>query len=112
MNKEEIGKKLEAVMGAVPVCEGIIYAKITGKVIVGQTLTEMDHSAIAKKCGEILKKDLKEAKKGKITDITIGLENGALITVQKDDNILIGILGSDGRSSMGLLRRQLKNIMS
>lgn len=111
MNKEEISKKLEDVMGAVPVCEGLIYATIAGEVIVGQTLTEMNHELIAKKAGNILQEKLDVANKGKVTDITIGLSEGALISVRKDNHILIGLLGDDGRSSMGLLRRQLKNIM-
>lgn len=112
MNKEEISKKLEGVMGAVPVCEGLIYATIKGEVIVGQTLTEMNHEELARKAGNMLEIELNAANKGKVTDITIGLSEGAIIAVKKNDNILIGILGDDGRSSMGLLRRQLKNIMS
>ncbi len=111
MNKEEIGIKLEGVMEAVPVCEGLIYSKLSGEVIIGQTLTEMDHSALAKKAGIILQQELAEANKGSVSDITIGLDDGALICVKKGDLMLIGLLGSDGRSSMGLLRRQIKNIM-
>ena len=111
MNKEEVMKKLEGVMDAVSVCEGLIYAKIKGEVLVGQTLTEMDHGKIAKKAGELLSTSIPAAELGNITDFTIGLEKGSIIAVKKNEEMVIGLLGSDGKASVGLLTRQLKNIM-
>jgi hypothetical protein len=111
MNKQEIAPKLEKIMADVSVCEGLIYATILGKVLVGQTIIESDHAGIAKKVGLIFKIEFGEVQKGAFTDITIGMESGSLICVKKDDHILIGLLGDDGKSSIGLLRRQLINIL-
>ncbi|MCF2140804.1 MAG: hypothetical protein K9W44_12180 [Candidatus Lokiarchaeota archaeon] len=111
MNIEEIGPKLSDVMDVVPVCEGLILAKISGEVLIGQTLIEMDHSIIAKSFSKLFEADLSNIDKGNIQDFTINLENGAIIAVRNDDHMLIGLLGSDGKSSVGLLVRQLRNIM-
>ncbi len=46
--EEELASRLSAVMDAVPVAEGVIYAKINGEVILGQTILEMNHKEIAK----------------------------------------------------------------
>ncbi len=109
---KKLAKKLESVMNAVPVCEGLIYCELDGEVIIGQTITEMDHSAIAKKMVDILESDLSAANKGDIKDASIELEEGALVGVLGDDNFVIGILGDDGLSSKGLLRKQLQNLMN
>ncbi|WP_457557793.1 hypothetical protein [Candidatus Harpocratesius sp.] len=111
MNIEEIGPKLSDVMDVVPVCEGLILAKISGEVLIGQTLIEMDHSNIAKNLSKLFEADLSNIGKGNIQDFTINLENGAIIAVKNDEHMLIGLLGSDGKSSVGLLVRQLRNIM-
>jgi len=110
MNLKEIGPKLEKVMDSVSVCEGLILADMAGKVSMGQTLIEMDHKAIVKKVITMLKVKIEAIDKGDITDITIEFKEGFLIVVRKDKNILIGLLGSDGKGSVGLLSRQLKNI--
>ena len=115
MNLEEISKlidvkKLEKVMDSVSVCEGLILATMEGKVLVGQTLIEMDHAAIVQKVCEMLKIKIEALEKGDITDLTMEFQEGFLIVVRKQENILIGLLGSDGKGSVGLLNRQLKNI--
>lgn len=111
MDKEEIGPKLAAVMDVVSVCEGLIYAKTSGEIIIGQTLLEMEHGPIAKSVAQMFEIKIEAAQKGNLVDLTIGLEEGQLIAVKKDETMVIGILGSDGKSSVGLLLRQLKNIM-
>ncbi len=111
MNKEEIGPKLAAVMDVVSVCEGLIYAKITGEVIIGQTLLEMDHGAIAKSVAQMFEIKIDASQKGNLTDLTVGFDEGQIIAVKKEDTMVIGILGDDGKSSVGLLLRQLKNIV-
>ena len=50
MNKEELEQKLAQLMDTVPECEGLIAADTEGKVIIGQTITELNHSKIAKTC--------------------------------------------------------------
>ncbi|MHA1777810.1 MAG: hypothetical protein DRO88_12050 [Promethearchaeia archaeon] len=111
MNIEEVGPKLAAAMDAVPVCEGLILAKISGEVLIGQTLTELNHGEIAKSFSKLFEVDFSYLERGKLQDYTINLENGSIIAVRNEDHMLIGLLGADGKSSVGLLVRQLRNIM-
>ena len=112
MNVDEIAPQLAEVMDNVSLCEGLIFAKITGEVLMGQTLDEsIDHSVIAKTVSQLFSMDLQVIGKGNILDNTITLDEGFLIAVRSEDHVLIGILGSDGKSSVGLLARQIKNIM-
>ena len=55
MDKAVIEKKLAELMDAVPECEGLIAADLNGKVLVGQTILDSDHDAIAKACALIIK---------------------------------------------------------
>ena len=112
MDKAELEPKLAGIMDAVSVCEGLIYAKITGsKVIVGQTLTEMDHAEIAKKVITMMRTKIDAAQKGEIMELTMGLNSGYIVAVRNEKEIVIGILGEDGKTSVALLSRQLRNIM-
>ena len=49
--------------------------------------------------------------KGKLVEMTLGMDEGFLIAVKNKNLMVLGFLGPDGRSSVGLLLRQLKNIM-
>jgi predicted regulator of Ras-like GTPase activity (Roadblock/LC7/MglB family) len=112
MKKEEIEPKLANVMSAVSECEGLICAGTDGKVVVGQTLTEMNHAAIASSAATLVKTDIgKPSNKGGLKDITIGLDKGYLIIIVKGTNMLIGLLGEDGKNAVGLLTRQLKLLL-
>jgi hypothetical protein len=42
MDKKELEKKLAELMDLVPECEGLIASDLNGKVLVGQTLTDMN----------------------------------------------------------------------
>lgn len=109
MSKQEFEPKLAAIMDAVPECEGLIYATNTGDVIVGQTLTEMDHKAIAQGAATILKTTIgNPLKKGVLKDVVLTMENGFAIIATNGQHMVIGILGLDGKNSIGLLSRQLK----
>jgi len=113
MDKAVIEKKLAELMDMVPECEGLIAADLEGKVIVGQTILESDHDAIAQKCSAIIKEsnDLGSIiKKGASKDITIELEEGFAVIVGGSDVILIAIAGTDGKASLGLLKRNLMSI--
>ena len=102
---------IEKVMDSVSVCEGLILADMAGKVLMGQTLLEnIDHKSVVKKVIQMLKIKIEAVDKGDITDLTIEFSEGFLIVVRKGKKILIGLLGSDGKGSVGLLNRQLKNI--
>ena len=112
MPKEEMESRLASAMDAVPECEGLIYARTNGEVIVGQTITEMDINSIAKSAGIIARSDIgKPTHKGAFKEITVELDKGFIIIVLKASEILIGLLGTDGKNSVGLLTRQLKQLI-
>ena len=113
VNKEIIENKLAELFDIVPETEGLIASDLEGKVIVGQTITEMDHSGIAKKCSAIIKdsSDLgANTGKGAVKSATIELENGYAVIVGSDTGILIALAGLDGKASLSLLRRNLVSI--
>ena len=115
MDKAVIEKKLAELMDTVPECEGLIAADLEGKVIVGQTILESDHGAIAKACATIIK-DVNSLgsniNKGALRDTTIELEEGFAVIVGSSDLILIALAGTDGKASLGLLKRNLMSISS
>ena len=113
MSKDVIEKKLAQLMDTVPECEGLIAADIEGKVIVGQTITEMDHAKIAKACVSIIKDSNVIAgltDKGTLKTTNIELEEGFAVLVGSDKIILIALAGVDGQASLGLLKRNLISI--
>ena len=114
MSKDVIEKKLAQLMDTVPECEGLIAADIKdGKVIVGQTITEMDHAKIAKACVSIIKDSKVIAgltDKGTLKTTNIELEEGFAVLVGSDKIILIALAGVDGQASLGLLKRNLISI--
>ena len=113
MSKQEIEKKLAQLMDTVPECEGLIAADLNGKVIVGQTITEMNHAKIAKACVSIIKDSNTlgaDIGKGSLRNTTIELENGFAVLVGSDKTVLIALAGTDGKASLGLLKRNLISI--
>jgi predicted regulator of Ras-like GTPase activity (Roadblock/LC7/MglB family) len=115
MDKKLIEQKLAELMDIVPECEGLIAADSNGKVIIGQTLTEMNHNAIAKACTNIIKDSNTlgtDIGKGKLKTTTIELDNGFAILVGSETLTLIGLAGLDGRASLSLLRRNLISILN
>ncbi len=114
MSKDEIEPKLAQLMDIVPECEGLIAADPNGKVIVGQTITEMDHAAIAKSCSAIIKDSNtlgQNIGKGSLRTTTIELEEGFAVLVGSDELVLIALAGADGGASLGLLKRNLISIL-
>jgi len=113
MSKEEIEKKMAQLMDTVPECEGLIAADLNGKVIVGQTITEMNHAKIAKSCVSIIKDSNAlgvDIDKGSLRNTTIELENGFAVLVGSEKTVLIALAGIDGKASLGLLKRNLISI--
>ncbi|MFX1322855.1 MAG: roadblock/LC7 domain-containing protein [Promethearchaeota archaeon] len=114
MNKKELEKKLAELMDIVPECEGLIAADSQGKVLVGQTITEMDHGKIAKACTAIINDSNNlgnDIGKGALKTTTIELENGfAVLVGGSDKHVLIALAGLDGKASLGLLKRNLISI--
>ncbi len=110
-SKEELAPKLQSIMSELSVCEGLVLAKNNGEVLLGQTLTDMNHDSIAKSVSKMFKTKIDNLSKGNISEMTLGLEEGFLIAVKNKNLMVLGFLGTDGKSSVGLLLRQLKNIM-
>jgi predicted regulator of Ras-like GTPase activity (Roadblock/LC7/MglB family) len=115
MDKKELEKKLAELMDIVPECEGLIAADMNGKVIIGQTITDMDHSTIAKACSTIIKDSNnlgKDIGKGSLKNTTIELEKGFAVLVGSDQTVLIALAGLDGKPSLSLLKRNLISILN
>jgi predicted regulator of Ras-like GTPase activity (Roadblock/LC7/MglB family) len=113
VDKKILEQKLAELMDIVPECEGLIAADSNGKVLIGQTITDMDHSKIAKACVAIIKDSNtlgKDTGKGGLKTTTIELEKGFAVLVGSKKNTLIALAGSDGRSSLALLKRNLISI--
>ncbi|MFW9949502.1 MAG: roadblock/LC7 domain-containing protein [Candidatus Thorarchaeota archaeon] len=110
VDKKVLEQKMAELMDVVPECEGLIAADTNGKVIIGQTLLEMDHDPIAKSCATIMKETNnfgKDIGKGSLQATTIELEKGYAVLVGSDTTILIALAGLDGKSSLSLLKRHL-----
>ena len=113
VDKGVIEKKLAELFDIVPETEGLIACDLEGKVIVGQTITEMDHSGIAKKCIAIIKESNglgTNTGKGVLQSATIELESGYAVIVSSNTGILIALAGLDGKASLTLLKRNLTSI--
>ncbi|MBY9012208.1 MAG: roadblock/LC7 domain-containing protein [Candidatus Lokiarchaeota archaeon] len=113
VDKKVIENKLAELFDIVPETEGLIASDLEGKVIVGQTITDMDHSGIAKKCSAIMKESNElgnNTGKGALKSATIELENGYAVIVGSNTGILIALAGLDGKSSLSLLKRNLVSI--
>lgn len=114
MDKEEIESNLRDLMDLVPECEGLIAArKDNAEVIVGNTLTEMDHGKIAQAALKILEDstDLrKNLGKGVVKNTMVTLEDGFAVLVEGNEEIFIALAGKDGRASLGLLKRNLESM--
>jgi len=113
MDKKTIEQKLAQLMDLVPEVEGLIAAEPSGNVIVGQTLTEMNHGKIAKACAAIIKDSNAlgdDIGKGSLKTTTIELDEGFAVLVGSDKVVLIALAGQDGKSSLSLLKRNLISI--
>ena len=113
VDKKVIEKKLAELFDIVPETEGLIVSDLDGKVIIGQTITDMNHSAIAKTCVAIIKYSSTmgdNISKGGFQAATVDLENGYAVIVKSDAILLIALSGLDGKASLSLLKRNLISI--
>jgi predicted regulator of Ras-like GTPase activity (Roadblock/LC7/MglB family) len=113
VDKKVIEQKLAELMDIIPECEGLIAADSNGEIIVGKTITDMDDDKIAKACVAIVNDSNalgNDTGKGGLKTITIELEDGFVVLVGSKENTLIALAGSDGRSSLALLKRNLISI--
>ena len=112
-DKESIEKKLAELFDIVPETEGLIASDLEGKVITGQTITDMDHNGIAKACATLIKNSNtigENTGKGNLKSANIELEDGYVVIVSSDKGILIALAGLDGKASLSLLKRNLISI--
>ena len=113
VDKKVIEKKLAELFDIVPETEGLIVSDLDGKVIIGQTITDMNHSAIAKTCVAVIKDSANMGNsigKGTFKTATIDLESGYAVIVKSDVIVLIALAGLDGKASLSLLKRNLISI--
>ncbi len=113
VDKKAIEKKLAELFDIVPETEGLIVSDLEGNVIIGQTITDMNHSAIAKTCVAIIKYSSTMGDnigKGVFQAATIDLESGYAVVVKSDAILLIALAGLDGKASLSLLKRNLISI--
>jgi len=113
VDKKIIEQKLAELFDIVPETEGLIAADLEGKVIIGQTITEMDLNGIAKSCATLLKNCNAlgdNTGKGNAKTATIELEDGYAVVVSSGEKILIALAGLDGKASLALLKRNLISI--
>ena len=78
-----------------------------------ELIAEMDHNKIAKACAAVIKaaNSLGDSiGKGSLKTTTIELEEGYAIVVGSSKVVLIGLAGTDGQASLGLLKRNLVSI--
>ncbi|WEU39902.1 MAG: roadblock/LC7 domain-containing protein [Candidatus Odinarchaeum yellowstonii] len=111
MDPKILESKLATMMDEIPEIEGLLAFDYNGKLICGQTLTELDKDKlivfsreIFKNCSELAS----SADKGKVATITITTDRGYLIIEMKQDFSILALLGAEAASSLSLVIRSLK----
>jgi predicted regulator of Ras-like GTPase activity (Roadblock/LC7/MglB family) len=115
MKKAEIEPKLAEIMDTIPECEGLIAVDAKGKVVAGQTLTDLDLGEIANAMKAIVSGagDLGGViKKGETLDVQVSFNEGFAQVTVGGAGMIIGIMGNDGRNSLSLLMRNMKTVVS
>ena len=115
MDKKELEKNLAKLMDLVPECEGLIASDINGIVLVGQTLTDLNHDSIAKECITIINSSNSlgnHIDKGNLKTTTVELSDGFAVLAGSEEILLIALAGLDGKASLSLLKRNLVSILN
>ena len=115
VKKDDIEPQLAQLMDSVPEVEGIAAVdRKKKKVIVAQTITDMDHDAIAKNAILTVENASKlgaAIEKGKVTELSLKAFEGYCVIVASDQLIFMVLTGSDAASSVGLILRNLRVIL-
>ena len=109
-DKEKVERVLASVMDQIPEVEGLIAADFDGNVIIGQTLTSMDHSMIIKNIIKVIdaSKELSTSiEKGSLNELRITSDEGFTLVIIGISLIFVAITGTDAASSLGLIVRNL-----
>jgi len=110
MDKKVLEQKMSELMDLVPECEGLIASDLSGNILVGQTITDMDHKLLAKNCLAIMNGSNalgENLGKGTLKTTTIDYENGFAVVSSSDKVIIIALAGLDGKASLSLIKRNL-----
>jgi predicted regulator of Ras-like GTPase activity (Roadblock/LC7/MglB family) len=111
LNKKAVEKILSDVMDTIPELEGIIAASAAGKVVAGQTLRGMDHSAIVESITGLLRDSKtvnKAVEQGATQVLYIETEKGYTVAVDASKCVAVAIAGKDAAPSLGLIIRNLR----
>lgn len=115
MSQSETEKMVADLMDKIPEIEGILLFDQNGNVSVGQTITQMDHSEIAKNAAVIIAsaRELnKSIEKGDANVTYVEGDNGYAVMANSEKGILLAIISKDAAPSLGLIIRDLKVTLS
>ena len=113
MDKKVLEQKMMELMDLVPECEGLIASDLSGNVLVGQTITEMDHKLLVKDCIAVMNGSNalgSNLGKGNLKTTTVEYDNGFAVIGSSDTIIVIALAGLDGKASLSLIKRNLIKI--
>ena len=115
VDKKVLEQKLAKLMDEISEIEMLIALDNKGTVLVGQTITEMDKTAIAKTALDTFLKARvlgKSTAKGGVQAMTITMEKGSGCIVGNDALIIVSIQGTDAMNSIALILRSIKSILA
>ncbi|MEM2135393.1 MAG: roadblock/LC7 domain-containing protein [Candidatus Freyarchaeota archaeon] len=115
MSQSKAEKVLADLMDKIPEIEGILLLDSNGNVSVGKTITQMNHSEIAKNAAVMIAsaRELnKSINKGGANATYIEGDDGYAVTANTKNAILLAIIGKDAAPSLGLIIRDLKIALS
>ncbi|MGQ9719903.1 MAG: roadblock/LC7 domain-containing protein [Candidatus Jordarchaeum sp.] len=115
MSRSETEKMVADLMDKIPEIEGILLLDKSGNVSVGQTITQMNHSEIAKNAAVIIAsaRELnKSIEKGDANVAYVEGDNGYAVMANSEKAILLAIISKDAAPSLGLIIRDLKIVLS
>ncbi len=112
LGKKEVELILAEIMDTIPELEGLIASSQTGKVIAGQTLRDMDHSAITTSVVGLLKETKTVSKavdQGSVQSMYLETGKGYTVAVTASKTMVVAIAGKDAAPSLGLIIRSLRS---
>lgn len=114
MSKDVLEPKLADLMNTIPEVEGVVAFSLDGSVISGQTIESMNLNSIAKESSNLMENLAKfgaEIGKGKVSEITVNLEDGFAVIAFGETYSIIGFMDSGSKMQLGLLSRALKGLV-
>ncbi len=112
LGKKEVETILAEIMDTIPELEGIIAASSAGKVVAGQTLREMNHSAIVSSTIAVMKETKnvnKAVDQGPTQLLYLETNKGYTVAVTASKTVVVAIAGKDAAASLGNIIRNLRS---